>query len=307
MDAKTFVLKEKLKMLKVSIKQWNAENFGDIEEKIKNLQVSIIVLDEKAEVGSLSEIELESRRALFAKLRQKLRDKESLFRQKWFSEGDVNTVFFHVRIAVWRRKNQMVAIMVNDLWLEDLGEIRKEVRNYFEKMYFDSDIVRSIFYGVDFIKLAASQIAPLLESVTFDELEDAVQSCNGNKVPGSDGSNFNFVKKFWGTIKEDVWGMIQEFFGNAKLPKGFTAYFMSLIPKCNNPQWLDEYRRFSLVGCIYKFMAKLLVVRLTKVLCTVISHSQSTFLPRRNILHGILVIDESGGFCKKIGKGMYYI
>lgn len=97
-------------------------------------------------------------------------------------------------------------------------------------------------------------------------MEEVVQSFDGNKSPGLDGYNFNFILSFWGLIKEQVWGMVNDFFDTDKLPRGFSSYFVALIPKLKNPQSLNEYRPISLLGCLYKIIAKLLAGRLKKVL-----------------------------------------
>ena len=35
------------------------------------------------------------------------------------------------------------------------------------------------------------------------EITSAVWDCDGDKSPGPDGLNFNFIKKFWKTLKPD--------------------------------------------------------------------------------------------------------
>jgi len=67
---------------------------------------------------------------------------------------------------------------------------------------------------------------------------------------------------------------------------------MTLIPKRNNPQGLEEYRPISLIGCLYKNIAKLLAKRLSKILDKVVDHRQSAFLRGRNILDGLLIANK---------------
>lgn len=55
---------------------------------------------------------------------------------------------------------------------------------------------------------------------------------------------------------------LDEFYVNGGFPKGSNASFLALIPKVHDPQNLNEYRPISLVGCIYKIVAKLLARRL---------------------------------------------
>lgn len=56
--------------------------------------------------------------------------------------------------------------------------------------------------------------------------------------------------------------MKEEFYGIAKLPKMFSSYFLALIPKSNNPKGLGDFRPITLLGFIYKALAKVLVARL---------------------------------------------
>lgn len=97
--------------------------------------------------------------------------------------------------------------------------------------------------------------------------------------------------------------MVEEFYGNAKLPKGvITSYFPALIPECDNPQSLVDYRPISLLGCLYKILVKLLAARLRRVLSSIIAPNQFGFLSNRNILDGAVIINEVTDFAKKSGK-----
>jgi len=54
------------------------------------------------------------------------------------------------------------------------------------------------------------------------------------------------------------------------MAKGTNASFISLIPKVDNPQHLNELRLIYLVDCLYKIVSKILSLRLKKVLHKVI-------------------------------------
>lgn len=74
---------------------------------------------------------------------------------------------------------------------------------------------------------------------------------------------------------------------------------MALISKVKNTPNMIEFRPVSLLGCLYKIIAKLLAYRLKKVLDSDISTNQSAFLVNRNILDEIVVIKEVVNFTKK--------
>ncbi|KAL0324721.1 UNVERIFIED_CONTAM: putative ribonuclease H protein [Sesamum calycinum] len=67
-------------------------------------------------------------------------------------------------------------------------------------------------------------------------------------------------------IAEDVFGAVTEFFRGEKMPKGFTATTISLIPKTASPTCWSEYRPISLCNVTNKICTKLMTIRLGHVL-----------------------------------------
>lgn len=116
--------------------------------------------------------------------------------------------------------------------------------------------------------------------------------CESFKSPGPDGISFGFLKDFWDLLKGDVMRFLVEFHRNGKLAKGINSTFIALIPKVENPQSLNEFRPISLVGSMYKILAKVLANRLRLVIGSVISDAQSAFVKGRQILDGILIANE---------------
>ncbi|KAL0293825.1 UNVERIFIED_CONTAM: hypothetical protein Scaly_3134600 [Sesamum calycinum] len=89
-------------------------------------------------------------------------------------------------------------------------------------------------------------------------------------IPGGDGwpgwvwgSLFSYLLEI---IAEDVFGAVTEFFHGEKMPKGFTAIAISLIPKTASPTCWSEYRPISLCNVTNKICMKLMTIRLGHVL-----------------------------------------
>jgi hypothetical protein len=74
----SFILIEKLKMLKSNIKLWNKAEYGGMEEKVEKLVEEIQELDEKGEEGDLSDREVSIRKAKFDDLWRVLKAKDVL-------------------------------------------------------------------------------------------------------------------------------------------------------------------------------------------------------------------------------------
>jgi len=134
--------------------------------------------------------------------------------------------------------------------------------------------------------------ALLTRPFSVEEVKAAVWDCDNFKCPGPDGVNFGFIKNFWDILKDDVMRFLVEFHKNGRLAKGINITFIALIPKVDSPQRLNDFRPISLVGSMYKILAKVLTNRLRSVIGSVVSDSQSAFVKGRQILDGILVANE---------------
>lgn len=113
------------------------------------------------------------------------------------------------------------------------------------------------------MKVSNAKVVELLEKeFSMEEVWDAVKGCDGNRVPGPDGFNMACIQKCCKYMRSDLFQFMQEFFINSKLVIRLNSSFVTLIPKKINPSGLADYRAISLVGVVYKVLAKVLSKRL---------------------------------------------
>jgi hypothetical protein len=84
-----------------------------------------------------------------------------------------------------------------------------------------------------------------------------------------------------------------EFHVEGKFEDNINSTFISLIPKIPGASEMKDFYPISLVGGIYKIIAKALANRLKGVLEKIISKMQSAFIKGRQILDPILIANES--------------
>ena len=87
-------------------------------------------------------------------------------------------------------------------------------------------------------------------------------------------------------------GLFSEFHSKGVFEKSLNATFICLIPKVAGATDINKFRPISLVGSVYKIVAKVLANRLRGVVGKVVSPSQHAFVPGRHIMDASLIANE---------------
>ena len=100
------------------------------------------------------------------------------------------------------------------------------------------------------------------------------------------------MARYWETVKEDVLDMFKEFHEQNSFIKSLYNTFLVLLSKKGGAEDLGDYRPISLLGGLYKLLAKVLANRLKKVIGKVVSSDQNAFIKGRQILDASLIANE---------------
>ncbi|RHN51490.1 hypothetical protein MtrunA17_Chr6g0469151 [Medicago truncatula] len=123
-----YVFKEKLKLIKKSLKEWHFTHIQNLSGKIEALKVRQTDYDEKAEEQELSVEELTELRSISSNIHYLSRLKTSICWQQsrltWPREGDANSKYFHSVLACRRSRNSLSSILVNCTVVERVQPVR---------------------------------------------------------------------------------------------------------------------------------------------------------------------------------------
>jgi len=96
-----------------------------------------------------------------------------------------------------------------------------------------------------------------------------------------------------------------DFHARGVIHKSLNATFLCLIPKMARVDDITKFRPISLVGSVYKIMAKVLASRLRKVVGKVVSPNQHAFISGRQTLDASLIANECIDFYPKSNQSGY--
>lgn len=254
-------------------------------------------LDVVDDIFGLDESEIMDRNKNVAELYRNLSWRNTLFAQKarirWIKEGDVNSRFFHKVINRRRKQNEIAGIRLDGSWCEEVNEVKMGVLEFFRDHYRNEAVVRpSLAHDFFSKKILDFDNSMLVVPFSEQKVTDAIVDCDSGKSPGPEGFNFRFLKEFWPAFREEFMNLMSEFHVNGKLVRGLNSSFVVLIPKKEEAAELRDFRPISLIGGIYKIISKVLANRFRRVLDSVISVNQSTFVGNRQIHDGTVVLNE---------------
>ncbi|XP_041024617.1 uncharacterized protein LOC121265149 [Juglans microcarpa x Juglans regia] len=276
-----FKLANRLKRVKVALREWNKRVFGRTNAHIASLEVKVEGLE-----GSLQrEWDIDAERELVvasAELSTWRRREDIRLAQmakiKWNKEGDRNSKFFHVWLANKRCKRIQGMRTSDGIEFNSPEEIHNGAVDYFADFFKNTNQLRAF---PDLSHL----ISPVIEEVdctclccipSLEEVKEALSSIPINSSPGPNCFGAGSFKSCWEVIKMDVLEAISEFFLSKKLLRFYSASFIVLIPKIDVPTG---------------FLPKLIFLE------------QGAFIPERSIFENISITQEMVHSLNKVSHG----
>ena len=180
-----------------------------------------------------------------------------------------------------KRRNHLNKIKVNERYLTKESKIKEEIGRNFQELLTDPGDWKPSIDGLIFERLEVGDVERLEKPFSEEEVFEALEDCCGEKTPGPDDFSMAFWQFAWDFVKEEVMNLFRQFHETGRFVRSLNATFLVLIPKKGGVEDLKDFKPISLVGGLYKWLAKVLANRLKGVLAKVISLSQNAFVEGR--------------------------
>lgn len=107
-------------------------------------------------------------------------------------------------------------------------------------------------------------------------------------------------------MKSSIWRFANEFFVSGTILADLSENLIVPVPKVGALESLMQFRAISLCTVLYKMLTKTTINSLKAILPKVVNPTQCSFLPGRQILDNIIIIQDVlySMSCRYSGKGM---
>ncbi|GJW91997.1 zinc finger, CCHC-type containing protein [Tanacetum coccineum] len=179
------------------------------------------------------------------------------------------------------------------------SEVPAQVEGAAYRCYQKDEIASS--EGLMISSLLTWNSAPSVDSIGMRNLAKEMNSlgCVIDKGPGTEVE----TEKEWST---NVYMAVNHFFIHGEIPPGCNSSFIALIPKVPDANLVKDFRPISLIGSIYKIIAKILSNRLVNVLGDIVNEVQSAFIAKEQMLDGPVYLNEILQWCTKKKKTLIF-
>ncbi|GJU95887.1 reverse transcriptase domain-containing protein [Tanacetum coccineum] len=233
-------LKNKLKFMKQKIKSWNKTKVEERNLNKKECVDKLSAINIHIDMGQGHERDVEDR---------------------W----DEKTKYFYGIINKKQCHNAIRWILIDEDMVDDPMQVKHEFYNHFSSRFDAPDWIRPAI-DTEVPSRLTYQVGILEEDITRDEVRKVVWECGSKKAPRLNGFTFEFFKKFWNLVGDDVFVAVSEFFIPGKFPRGCNSSFITLIPRVLDAKIVNDFRPISLIRCQYKIMGRILAKRLSVVI-----------------------------------------
>lgn len=150
-------------------------------------------------------------------------------------------------------------------WILEESEVAFFVRQGFLTLFSTGLILvlRSVWLPLSWPnRLNLEEVNHLDREVSSEEIKEALWTLKPFKAPGPDGLPAGFFQNAWAVVGDYVVNEVKNIFLTRTMPLKLNQTLITLIPKCDGPESLSNFRPISLYNSLYKMVTKVIINRI---------------------------------------------
>ena len=136
------------------------------------------------------------------------------------------TRFFHHMTNSHFRKNALVRVKIEGVWLSNDQEVREGISRAFQSLLLDKLTSRAEIEGLPLATLCPKEARSMEVPFREEKVYVALNELNGDKPPGPDGFSIFFRQESWNLVKGDLMDLFKEFYDRESFTKSLNTTFI---------------------------------------------------------------------------------
>jgi hypothetical protein len=210
--------------------------------------------------------------------------------------GDDNTTYFQLLANGRYRKTRIYQLEQEEGVIVGEENLKIYITNYYKGLFGSSESNQFTLdetHIEDMPQVSDLENEILSDAFSENEIKEAIFQMEHNKAPGPDGFPAEFYQHFWDIIKPDLMALFNKFHQGTLPLHCLNFGVITLLPTKTEATMIQQYRPIFLLNVSFKIFTKVITNIINLVAEKVIGSSQTTFLPGRNIMEGVVVLHET--------------
>ena len=227
-------------------------------------------------------------------------------RTKWLVDGDRNTRYHHLKVVNRIRKNKVVMLRNSQgHWVDDIVTLQGMVNDFYKDLFTNNNTGRTWFQKeITYPHIDDVGMEKLVMPIMDEEVRRALFSMSPWKAPGPAG----FFQQSWEVVGRNICEFVREVWREPSKLGMVNKTDICLIPKINQPEFVNQFRPISLCNTIYKIVSKVIVGRLKEHIPHIVSPYQTCFVSGHSIHENIVVAQELAHSMNRMnGRTSYFV
>ena len=280
------VLCRKFKLLRQALKVWS-KNISRLSVAIENTNKNLNELDDLENMRPLTNPECNFRKIIKHHLLRLLDYQKQYWKKcctiRWVKFGDENIKFFQAVATKRYRKNNVAILQTEDGMMVEDHPAKEALLFHTYKTRLGTISPSDMKFDLAALIPQSTNLEHLTSPFTHDEIDRVVKDMPSDRAPGPNGFSGAFLKACWTIIHDILYALCSKFYEGTLDITSINDGLITLIPKINSPETVNDFRPITLLNYCLKLITKLLADRLQRVIIALVHRNQYGFIKARTI------------------------
>jgi len=217
----------------------------------------------------------------------------------WFRYDDTCSKRFFDFHRIGRKRTLLKELSTKDGEVTSQEDLAHYVRSFYMHLYTleanapGTHEAQEVYWASTPTRVSNETNKELTQELTLKEIQEAILAMPKDKAPRCDSISTKFFQEFMSEVSPTVLQAFLAMLRNGETSELINKKLIILIPKSGDHARIGNWCPITLLGSLYKILAKTLARRLQTFLPSIIRPNQTGFIEGRCILNNTFLAQEA--------------